>query len=499
MTFLKLDHVTKRYGAAAALDNASLEIAAGEVHALMGENGAGKSTLIKVLAGVVKPDNCSLNIDGSKVPLDGPDDAARHGFRFIHQELNIVPHLSVAENIVMAQAYPRRFGVAVDWRRVHKKARAALERLDVDHIDTRRKTARLSTGDQMLVKIAATLVSSDAHPARLYVMDEPTAALTGQECDKLFAVIEGLKQSGASVLFVSHRMNEVMQICDRVTIYRDGRTIETTKIAETSRERIIEAMTGRAIRDTYPARAHAPAKEIFCAVEKLRTKHVSGLEFSLKRGEILGVAGLAESGQSEVLHAFLGDEKPLSGKVEFQGKQSLPSAPSVAWKRRIAYVPRERRREGLMLRRSIVDNAVLPHLAQLGSGRIFSSRRKERAHTGAIAERVRLKFGRLGQPCYQLSGGNQQKVVFARALGKTPELLLLDEPTRGVDVGAKFDIYTLVRELSTAGSTTIMTSSDLPELIGMCDRILVMRDHRQHAIVETDGLTPARLLQMFYE
>jgi ribose transport system ATP-binding protein len=351
----------------------------------------------------------------------------------------------------------------------------------------------------MLVRIAGMLVSSQDNTARLYVMDEPTAALTGAECERLFAVIDELKRSGATVLFVSHRMNEVMRICDRVTVYRDGRTIETRAIADTSREAIIQAMTGRDLADTYPERTSPLEGEAAIRLDGVSTGDVSGLDFAMRAGEILGIAGLADAGQSEVLHALLGDAAVTAGGAVLHDGGPLPASPHQAWTRGIAYVPRERRREALMLKRGIVDNTVLPHLQLLGRARLFTSRARERAHTLAMAEPVRLRYAGLDQPCHQLSGGNQQKVVFARALGETPRLLLLDEPTRGVDVGAKFDIYTLIRDLSAKGCATVMTSSDLPELIGLCDRIVIMRDRRQHAIVETAGLTPSALLQMFYE
>ena len=497
MTFLRIRSLSKSYPGTQALSDVSLDIGPGEVHALMGENGAGKSTLIKILAGVTPPDHCDMRLDGTAIRISNAADAARFGFRFIHQELNIVPQLSVAENIVLGQTYPRRFGIAVDWNTLNARARDALEKLDVRHIDPRIKAARLSTGDQMLVKIAGTLVSGTDAPARLYVMDEPTAALTGSESDRLFEVIQELKRAGASVLYVSHRMNEVMAICDRITVLRDGRYVTSKPVAETDKDEIIRFMTGRNVGDAYPPRRSTISPNVVCKAANLSTRAVRNIDFELKRGEILGVGGLADAGQSDVLKTFLGIDRPVSGTLRIEGIVTELD-PSTAWRHRIGYVPRERRRDGLMLRQSIVDNIVLPHLDRLSFAGGVVNRRRERRRSNELGHTVRLKSAGMRQTCHQLSGGNQQKVVFARAIGDSPDLLLLDEPTRGVDVGAKFDIYSLIRDMSAAGTSVILTSSDLPELLGMCDRIVIMRDGAQTAVVDAHGLGAAELLGMFY-
>ena len=499
MTFLRLENVDKSYGGAIALSGARLEIAAGEVHALMGENGAGKSTIIKILAGVTNADSIDMFLEDVPANVANTQDAFDHGFRFIHQELNIVRQLSVAENIILGRRYPSRFGIAVDWAKLNQRADAALNRLQVTHIDTRQKMARLSTGDQMLVKIASLLVAGDGRAPRLYVMDEPTAALTGEESEKLFQVIGELKSAGASVLYVSHRMNEVMDICDKVTVFRDGRTVATKSLTDTGRDEIIRQMTGRNVRDVYPPRTSPILDEDHVSCDGLATKHIRGVKFGLRAGEILGVAGLANAGQSALLHALLGLDKAKSGKISIKGVGGKLHGPASAWRSNVAYIPGERRREGLMLRRSIIDNIALPHLRKFRGMSGILSRRRERRHGEALGKDVALKAESLRQPAYQLSGGNQQKVLLARAIGDAPKLLLLDEPTRGVDVGAKFDIYSLVRKLSAGGTAVVVTSSDLPELVGMCDRILIMREGSQHAIVPTKDLSTAALLAMFYD
>ena len=492
MAFLSIRNAVKHYAGVEALAEVSFDIAAGEVRALMGENGAGKSTLIKILAGVETADSCDLTIDGAAVRIADAQDAHDQGFRFLHQELNIVPTLSVAENIGLGEAFPTRFG-AVDWRALNRQAAAALARLRVDHIDVASKAGRLATGDQMLVRIASMLVGGAGESARLYVMDEPTAALTGVEAETLFQVIGELKRAGAAVLYVSHRIDEVMRICDRVTVLRDGRHVATKAVGDTDKAEVIRLMTGRDVAETFPPRQTSVGDDVVCAARGAATRTVRGLDFTLRAGEILGVAGLANSGQSEVLRAVLGADRLVAGRIE-----PGSNGPATAWAAHVAYVPKERRREGLMLRRSIRDNTVLPHLARLSRGGVVADRGRETRQTEALATQVRLKSDGVAQACYQLSGGNQQKVVFARALGAVPRLLLLDEPTRGVDVGAKFDIYRLVRALSADGCAVILTSSDLPEVLGMCDRVLILHAGAQRAVVDAAGLDSAGLLQRIY-
>jgi ABC-type sugar transport system ATPase subunit len=499
MPLLSVTNVSKAYSGVPALIDASLELEAGEVHALMGENGAGKSTLIKILAGVVEPDSCTVTLDGKPVWLDGPQSAFGHGLRFIHQELNVVPQLSVAENIFLGQRYPRRFGAFVDWNAINAQATAALDRLRISGIKPGRKMARLSTGDQMLVRIAGTLVADPARPASIFVMDEPTAALTAEESERLFAVIGELRAAGCAVLYVSHRMDEVMRIGDRVTIMRDGRTVKTMAIAATDRQEIIQLMTGRDVGEAFPPRRHPIGDSVALDVRALTNEHVSGISLSLRKGEILGIAGLANAGQSELLRAIIGADAQRSHDVVLDGAPLAGLSPGAAWRRGFAYVPRERRKEGLVLSRSVTDNVTLPHLAETSLLSVFLDRQHERAIADDLGGRVRLKAARLSQLCRHLSGGNQQKVVFARAMAGRPAILLLDEPTRGVDVGARFDIYTLMRELSEAGTSILMSSSDLPELLGLCDRILIMRDGRQQTIVPAAGLSQAELLHLFYD
>jgi len=493
MTLLTVENACKAYAGVAALRAASLSIAAGEIHALMGENGAGKSTLIRILAGAVRADQARIAIDGRPVAIEDPESAFRHGLRFIHQELNIVPTLSVAENIFLGRAYPKRFGAFVDWQRLAQEARSALARLGITHLDPRRTMAKLSFGDRMLVRIAAAFLDG-ATPALLYVMDEPTSALNAAEAELLFAVLREIRRSGGSVLYVSHRLDEVMRLSDRVTVLRDGAVVGTRTVAETSADEIIRMMIGRQVGEAYNRQAIAAADETVLDVRELAGDGVERVSFALKKGEIVGLAGLAGAGQSELLRLLIGAERASGGLVRLAGQRFSPRNPAAAWAAGLAYVPRERRTEGLLLSRAIGENITLPHLRRFSLGGTFLARRRERAFAAARGSEVRLRARGPGQRCRELSGGNQQKVVFARALAGRPIVLLLDEPTRGVDVAAKFDIYGLIRELGRGGTSVLIASSDAPELIGLSDRILVMRGGAIATELETQGLSEAALL-----
>lgn len=496
MPQLDLDTLGRRFGAVQALDGVGLALRSGEVHALMGENGAGKSTLIRILAGLDRPDRGALRLDGGPLPLANPGAMRAAGLRFIHQELHAVRGLSVAENMYLDRPYPRRGGL-VNWGRLNADAGAALERLGLDRLDPRRPMTDLGAGDQMLVRIAGTLVGEAGAAPWLYVMDEPTAALTTAESERLFEVIGELVRQGAGILYVSHRMPEVLRLAHRVTVLRDGKHVSTVAMSETGQDRIIEEMTGRSLSGLFPPRRTGDAGETILEVRDLAAGPLISAGFSLRAGEILGVAGLSGSGRGALLRAILGEMPREGGEVRLDGTR-LDGGPARAWARGVAYVPRERRSEGLMLGRAITENVALPHLGALARAGVFLDPRRQARVAEEQGARVRLKSAGLGQACEELSGGNQQKVLFARALAGGPRVLLLDEPTRGVDIGARFEIYRLIRQLSDEGLGVVMASSDLPELLGLSDRVAVMRDGRLAEIVEAEGLTEAGLLQRFY-
>ena len=498
-----LSRASKRYGDVPALTDAALTLQSGQVHALVGENGAGKSTLIKIMAGVVSADSAEFTWQGAPIEINSPQDALRHGMRFIHQELSFVPELSAAENIFLGRGYPNWAGVLVNWRALNRQARRVLESIGIRHIDPRTTMATLSTGDQMLVRIAAAfagddaLVRGQARMPKVYVMDEPTAALTGAEVEMLFAVIRQLRELGDAVLYVSHRLDEIFEITDATTVMRDGQVVATQPTASLTHDDIIRLMTGRELQNLYPPRKNITQQGPLLHVEGLQSEEVQAASFVLHSGEVLGVTGLRASGQTALLRALMGVDATTGGQITLS-HQSLPAGTAARWAAGLAYVPRERRSEGLVMSRSVQDNMTLPHLKRLARGGVFVNRDAERRLSRAYSDSTQLRATGPKQTVRELSGGNQQKVIFARALAQQPQVLLLDEPTRGVDVGAKFDIYGLIRESVATGTGVLMSSTDLPELIGMCDRILVMQAGAITQIVETDGLTERELLRLCY-
>jgi ribose transport system ATP-binding protein len=498
MSFLSLKEVTKTYGSVPALRGVDLTIAPGEIHALMGENGAGKSTLIKILAGVIAPDRADIRLDGAAIEIGSPRQAHRLGFRFIHQEFNVVPALSVAENIFMGRSYPRRGGVFVDWRRINQAAGETLQRLGITHIDPRRSLGSLSPGDQMLVRISSAFIGEAGAPARLYVLDEPTAALSRSESERLFAVLRELRAAGASVLYVSHRLDEVMAICDAATVFRDGRSIDSGRIANITHDDLVAMMIGRKIEEAYPPALAAPRTEPVFSAWELAIRGGQRVSFDVRAGEVLGIAGLANAGQRNLLRTLFGDIGGAGGSMTLDGHTYHPRSPADAWRAGLGYIPRERRSEGLVVSRSIFENTTLPHLAAHSHWRMFLALRREKRLAMEQGQAVRLKSSGPGQLVRELSGGNQQKVVFAKALAGKPRLLLLDEPTRGVDLGAKFDIYSIIRDMTARGMGVVLVSSDLAEVIGMADRIAIMRDGAIIDIVPATGMTEDRLLNLCY-
>ncbi len=497
MSFLSLRDVRKTYGAAPVLRGANLVVGAGEIHALLGENGAGKSTLIKILAGVVMPEKAQIEVAGSPAVIDSPAAAHRLGLRFIHQELNVVPALSVAENVFLGRKYPTRAGMLVDWSKLEAVAARALTKLGITHIDPRSPMGRLSHADRMLVRISSAFLGDADAPARIYVMDEPTAALTSQEAERLFKVLREIRQSGGSVIYVSHRLDEVMALCDRATVLRDGVSIDSGRLADITHDDLIRLMIGRRVEDAYPERSAEPGAQRAFEASALRAAGLKRLSFLVRRGEILGLAGLAGSGQSQLLRAVFGDLR-ATGTMHLDGSPYHPRSPRDAWRAGVAYVPRERRSEGLVLARPIFENVTLAHLSRLSLAGTWLTPAKERRLAEALGADVRLRAAGPSQRALELSGGNQQKVVFAKALSGRPRLLLLDEPTRGVDIGARFDIYSIIRDMTQRGMAVILASSDLPELIGLCDRIAIMREGEMTEIVEAKGLSEEALVNLCY-
>ncbi|MFE4643036.1 sugar ABC transporter ATP-binding protein [Streptomyces sp. NPDC056730] len=468
---LALKDVSKSFGAVRALRDVSLQLFPGEAHALAGENGAGKSTLIKTLAGVHSPDAGEVVLDGETVVFHGPADARDAGIAVIYQEPTLFPDLSIAENIFMGRQ-PRRALGRIDHRAVRDTTAALMKRLGVE-LDPDRPARGLSIADQQIVEIAKAL----SFDARVLIMDEPTAALTGSEAARLFSVVRTLRAEGAAILFISHRLEEIFALCQRVTTLRDGRWISSEPLAGLSEDDLVRSMVGRDLGELYPKQS-ADVGEIALSVRRLTREGVfRDISFEVRRGEIVALAGLVGAGRSEVAQAVFGVDRADAGEVVVDG-QSLPAgSPTAAMDAGLALVPEDRRQRGLVMDMSIERNIALTGLGRLGRGGMVR-RVLERGRAADWAVRLQLKYNRLADPVGVLSGGNQQKVVLAKWLATEPAVLIVDEPTRGIDVGTKAEVHRLLSSLAAEGLAVLMISSDLPEVLGMADRVLVMHEGR---------------------
>jgi rhamnose transport system ATP-binding protein len=468
---LSLQNAAKSFGAVHAIVDASIDLYGGEVHGLVGENGAGKSTLVKILAGVHQPDSGQLLVNGTPTMLHGPAAAQEAGIAVIYQEPTLFPDLTAAENIFMGRQ-PLRRGRRIDARQMREQARNLFERLGV-RLDPARLCRGLSIADQQIIEIAKAL----SLQARVIVMDEPTAALSAAEVARLFDVARTLRESGAAVLFISHRLEEVFEICQRVTVMRDGRQILTRELAGLTADDLVRAMVGREL-DDRPGEDHAGPGEIVLQVGRLTREGVfTDVSFDVRAGEIVALAGLVGSGRSEVARAVFGIDRYDAGSVSLQGRPLRRSSPTSAMAAGVAFVPEDRRQQGLVMDMSVQQNMALASLGRLRHLGIISSK-AERNFAADWSLRLRIKFGRLTDPVSQLSGGNQQKVVLAKWLGRQPSLLIVDEPTRGIDIATKAEVHRLLSELARTGVAILMISSELPEVLRVGDRILVMREGR---------------------
>jgi rhamnose transport system ATP-binding protein len=483
---LEMDHVSKAFGATQALDDVSLALQQGEIHALLGENGAGKSTLIKIFTGIQEPDSGEIRIDGAPIRVASPQDAQRLGVAAIYQEPMIFPDLSVAENIFIGH---RDRGKIVDRRRMEREAEEVLARLDV-HLDVGEPARGLTLAEQQTVEIAKA-ISLDV---RVLIMDEPTASLSAHEVRRLFRIVANLRQQGVAILFISHRMEEVFEIADRVTILRDGRWISTTPRAELTPAIAIRQMVGREVKELFRRQRREPGA-IRLQVRNLSREGVfQDVSFELRAGEVLGFAGLVGARRTDVGLALFGIAPADQGEILLDGEQITITSPRDAMARGIAYSTEDRRQLGLVLPLSIAANISLPSLPRFLSPNGLVRRTAERDAAEGFRQRLSIRAPSVETPTAALSGGNQQKVVISKWLETTPKVLILDEPTRGIDVGAKVEVHQLVDELAAEGMAIILISSDLPEVLAMSDRILVMREGRQMAIFDHDDATQERVL-----
>jgi ABC-type sugar transport system ATPase subunit len=461
--------ICKHYGGIAALKQARFSLRAGEVHALMGENGAGKSTLAKIIAGSVRPDSGQILIEGQPVAIHTPLDAQRHGIGIIYQELDLFPNLTVGENIVIRNLHFRE-GSLNKRTQIEVFCRPFLNQVGLE-CDSRTSAGSLSIGKLQLLAIARALSMN----ARLLLMDEPTSALFDDSAARLFERIAALKRQGVAVVYVSHKMDEIFRICDRVTVLRDGMTVETRDIASTSPAEMIRLMVGREIDIESRSERTPAAGPPLLTVKGLSTRKLHDVTFDLRRGEVLGVAGLVGAGRSELGEAMFGMDPIRSGSMQLNGRPFHPRSPREAMNAGFAFLPEDRKLQGLMMQMTVLENgslSVINRFAQAG----FIRSRSELSAVNEPFRRLALKAPRLSAAVSSLSGGNQQKVLLAKYLLGDPGVILLDDPARGIDVGAKQDIYRIIRDLSAAGKGIILVSSELPELLHCSDRIMVLRE-----------------------
>jgi inositol transport system ATP-binding protein len=475
---LKVSNVGKRFPGVVALDNVSLSVSRGEVHALLGENGAGKSTLLKILAGAQYQDSGNIEFDGKLLGHELPHERQQLGIATVYQEFTLMANLSVAENIFIGREPVRRHFLS--WSTMLRQAREVADKLDL-RVEPLTPVYALSVAEQQMVEIARALTMK----AELIILDEPTAALSDREVQKLHQIVRDLKAQGISIIYVTHRLGEVKQICDRFTVLRDGKYAGEGDVADTSIDQIVRMMVGHNIE--YMLGEHHKGGEVVARLEGItRLKRppgsqavpLRGMSLEIRKGEILGLAGLVGAGRTELVRALFGADLFESGKVYFEGREVTINSPNEAIKLGMALVPEDRKQQGLFLTQSIRQNMTLPSLAKLLVGRCFIDQRKESALIENFRKALGIRMAHQEIVVGTLSGGNQQKVVLARCMALTPKVLIVDEPTRGIDIGAKAEVHQLLRELARNGTAVVVVSSELPEIISLCDRIITVKEGR---------------------
>ncbi len=490
---LRLEEITKEFPGVKALDRVHLDIVRGEVHALCGENGAGKSTLMKIISGAQPFTSGKMVFEGESVRFKTTREAQNAGISMIYQEFNLIPHLSVAENLFVGRVPADKFG-RVNWKKLDSQAQGLLKRVGLE-IPTKRLVSELTTGEAQMVEIAKCL-SADA---KLIIMDEPTASLTDKEIEFLFQIVANLKEQGISIIYISHRLDEIFEITDRITVFRDGKYIDTKQTAETNHDELVSMMVGKDIHDLYPERTNPLSETGECVLRVLEAddhEKIHQVSFDVKAGEIVGIAGLLGSGNIRIGKLISGYYGKFDGQVMVDGSAVEVTNPRDALEAGISCVSDDRKNEGLVLIRSVKENISLASLHKMLKKRVFSSidKTKEKQVVDQQIQRLNIKVSSADQITGNLSGGNQQKVVFGKMLETAPKLLILNEPTRGIDIGAKAEIYQIMRELSDLGIGIILASSELPELIGMSDRALVMREGKIVKELMHEDLTQEKVL-----
>ena len=476
---IEMRGIDKSFGGNAVLKNAGFLLDDGEVHALMGENGAGKSTLMKILTGVYTKDAGQVIVDGKEVCYNNPQEAEKAGIVFIHQELNVLFDLTVEENMFLGKEIKKAFGIC-DRKAMRKRVQEILDMLGVD-IDPTQRMDELSIGQQQMIEIAKALMID----AKVLIMDEPTAALTQSETEVLFKVVNSLRQKGVSIVYISHRMEEIFELCDRITILRDGTYIDTKRIADIDMNDIVKMMIGREIGERYPVR-NSKIGDVAFEVKNLNCPGAfENVSFEVRAGEVLGVSGLMGAGRTEIMQAIFGNMPNVTGQLLLDGKEIKNKNPQQAIQNGIGFITEDRKVEGLMLEESIMKNISLANLGRISNGGVINKKKEQELVNKGIEE-LRIRCFGPQHECNNLSGGNQQKVIFAKWIYTNPKVLILDEPTRGVDIGAKKEIYNIINELAAKGVAIIMVSSELPEVLGMSDRVMVVREGEVRGILNKE-------------
>ena len=484
---LEMKGIRKEFPGVVALDNVSFSVKPGVIHALIGENGAGKSTLMKVLNGVYQANAGEIYINGEKTVLNGVKDAQAAGISIIYQEFNLINTLSVAENIFLGRYNGKK---TIAWKELKEKAAALLADLGFN-FDVNKEVGKLSTAEKQLVEIAKAL-SLDAH---IIVMDEPTSSLTEKEVDMFFPIIERLKAKGITVIYISHKLDEIYRLCDDVTIMRDGQVTGNAAVQEITRDKIIELMVGRSLDMEYPPRTAKPGEPILEVKNLCRRQQLKDISFTLHRGEILGFAGLVGAGRTELAEAIFGADPADSGEIILKGESVKVRSTLQAKNLSIGMVTEDRKETGLVLPMDVTENTTITDLKSVSKGIILDKKAEEKVAQKYV-DSLKTKTPSLHQKINNLSGGNQQKVALAKWLYSNSDVLILDEPTRGIDVGAKFDIYCLMNELTEQGKAIIMISSELPEVLGMSDRVLVMHGGQIKGELTGDEMTAEKVMKL---
>ncbi|MGE5583114.1 MAG: sugar ABC transporter ATP-binding protein [Bacillota bacterium] len=489
MPILKMEQISKSFPGVKALEDVDLQLYQGRVHALLGENGAGKSTLMKILGGVYRKDSGSIYIRGQKVDIAGPRHSQNLGIAVIHQELNLIQHLSIAENIFLGREYRKKFSRRLDWEKLHGESRRYLRKLGIE-TDPKTLVKDLGVGEQQMVEIAKAL-SLDAE---IIIMDEPTAALTNQEIDKLFAIIRNLKQSGKVIVYISHKLDEVFEICDQVTVLRDGKHIGSAEVKDLNQQQLIQMMVGRRLEEKFLREVVTPGREVLRVAKLSKKGLLQEIDFTVSAGEVLGIAGLMGAGRTELAKAIFGALKIDSGEIYLEGRKIKVRSPREAVRHGIAYLSEDRKMEGLFLELSIKHNISISSLDELARLGKINNRAETKRVEGYI-QKLKIKTPAMKQTVKHLSGGNQQKVVLSKWMMTQPKVLILDEPTRGVDVGAKIEIYNLINRLKESGVAIILISSELPEVMGISDRIMVIHEGRVTGTYTHDEASQEKIMR----